>query len=118
MLKDAGGFRHIYLRCGYTDLRKGIDGLSVLIKEDFGMDPYEQGCIFLFCGRRPDRIKALVYEGDGFVLLYKLLSDGRFQWPRSIQEVKRIDQQQFKALMEGFAVIRKQTIKNITPEVI
>ena len=118
MLKDACGFKRIYLRCGYTDLRKGIDGLSVLIKEEFGMDPYEEGCVFLFCGRRPDRIKALVYEGDGFVLLYKRLSDGRFQWSRSIREVKEIEQEQFKALMEGFAVIQKQTIKNIAPQVI
>jgi len=65
MLNDATGFRHIYLACGYTDLRRGIDGLVSTVKCHFNLDPSEEGSIFLFCGRRADRIKALVYEGDG-----------------------------------------------------
>ena len=48
MLKNATGFRHIYLRCGYTDLRRGIDGLAMTIKGELGLDPYEQGSIY--CG--------------------------------------------------------------------
>lgn len=83
MLNDATGFSHVYLACGYTDLRRGIDGLVSLVKYSFKLDPCEKGSIFLFCGRRSDRIKALVYEGDGFLLLYKRLADGNFQWPRT-----------------------------------
>lgn len=115
MLKNATGFRHIYLRCGYTDLRRGIDGLAMTIKGELGLDPYEQGSIYLFCGRRTDRIKALVYEGDGFTLLYKRLADGRFQWPRNETEVKDLTQEQFQALMDGFAPIQKKTIKSVAP---
>ena len=115
MLKNATGFRHIYLRCGYTDLRRGIDGLAMTIKGELGLDPYEQGSIYLFCGRRADRIKALGYEGDGFTLLYKRLTDGRFQWPRNETEVKDLTQEQFQALMDGFAPIQKKTIKNVAP---
>lgn len=115
MLKNATGFRHIYLRCGYTDLRRGIDGLAMTIKGELGLDPYEQGSIYLFCGRRADRIKALVYEGDGFTLLYKRLANGRFQWPRNETEVKDLTQEQFQALMDGFAPIQKKTIKNVAP---
>ena len=115
MLKNATGFRHIYLRCGYTDLRRGIDGLAMTIKGELGLDPYEQGSIYLFCGRRADRIKALVYEGDGFTLLYKRLADGRFQWPRNETEVKDLTQEQFQALIDGFAPIQKKTIKNVAP---
>ena len=115
MLKNATGFRHIYLRCGYTDLRRGIDGLAMTIKGERGLDPYEQGSIYLFCGRRADRIKALVYEGDGFTLLYKRLADGRFQWPRNETEVKDLTQEQFQALMDGFAPIQKKTLKNVAP---
>lgn len=87
MFNDATNFKRIFIACGYTDLRRGIDGLAATIKNDFHMDPYEQGNIFLFCGRRTDRMKALVYEGDGFVLAYRRLANGRFQWPRNQDEV-------------------------------
>lgn len=60
MLKDAVGITKIYIACGYTDLRMGIDGLSILAQEHFHLTPMEKGTLFLFCGRRSDRIKALV----------------------------------------------------------
>ena len=118
MFNDAAGFKHIFIACGYTDLRRGIEGLAAIIKNDFQMDPYEQGNIFLFCGRRTDRIKALVYEGDGFVLLYKRLANGRFQWPRNEAEVKAITVQQYRWLMDGLAIEQKKTILKVTPSLI
>ena len=71
MLNDASGFRRIYLATGYTDLRRGMEGLASIIKFNFQLDPYQKDILFLFCGRRTDRIKGLVWEGDGFLLLYK-----------------------------------------------
>ncbi|MDY6309512.1 MAG: IS66 family insertion sequence element accessory protein TnpB, partial [Oribacterium sp.] len=68
-------------------MRRGIDGLAAVIQNNLGLNPFEPGSIFLFCGRRSDRIKALVYEGDGFLLLYKRVAIGRFQWPRTPDEV-------------------------------
>lgn len=115
MLNNATGFNRIFIACGYTDLRRGIDGLATIVKNDFHMDPYEQGNIFLFCGRRTDRMKALIYEGDGFVLAYKRLANGRFQWPRNESEVKTITQQQYRWLMDGLAIEQKKTIKKVTP---
>ena len=83
MFNDAAGFKRIFLKVGYTDLRKGIPGLTAMIRESFGCDPYEKNVLFLFCGRRTDRIKGLIFEGDGFCLVYKRLStDSRFQWPQ------------------------------------
>ena len=61
MLNDASGFKHIYLCTGYTDLRRGIDGLIEVVNAGFKLDPRESGSIFLFCGRIGDRIKALLY---------------------------------------------------------
>jgi transposase len=78
MLKDFSGSEHIYIACGYTDLRKGIDGLSLLVQQSFLLDPFGSN-LFLFCGKRSDRIKALYWEDDCFVLLYKRLERGRFQ---------------------------------------
>lgn len=68
MLNNALGFKKIYLATGYTDLRRGIEGLSVLVRFKFNLDPYDKDTIFLFCGKRWDRIKALIWEGDGFLL--------------------------------------------------
>ena len=57
MLNDASGFRRIYLATGYTDLRRGMEGLASIIKFNFQLDPYQKDILFLFCGRRTDRIK-------------------------------------------------------------
>lgn len=114
MLNDATGFSRIFLKLGYTDLRKGIPGLALLIRESFGLDPYEKNTLFLFCGRRADRIKGLCFEGDGFCLVYKKLeSDGRFQWPRSEDDLREITFQQFKWLMEGLTISPKKRITEL-----
>ena len=93
MLNDAKGFSRIIIACGRTDLRRGIDGLAAIVQEQFQMDPGEKNVLFLFCGTKPDRIKGLVYEGDGYLLLYKRLSAGRFRWPRNRQEAMSITQE-------------------------
>ena len=87
MLNDFTGADQVYIACGYTDLRKGIDGLARLVQQQFELDPFTN-TLFLFCGRRRDRIKGLYWEKDGFILLYKRLEQGAYQWPRSESEVK------------------------------
>lgn len=89
MLGDTSGAEHIYIACGHTDMRKAIDGLAALVEQNFNLSPYENS-LFLFCGRRRDRIKALYWEGDGFLLLYKRLESGAFQWPNDPEKVKTI----------------------------
>lgn len=115
MLNDSTGFSRIFLKLGYTDLRKGIPGLTLLVRESFGLDPYEKNTLFLFCGRRADRIKGLCFEGDGFCLVYKKLeSNGRFQWPRSEDDLREITFQQFKWLMEGLTISPKKRITELS----
>lgn len=60
MLNNASGFRKVYIAAGYTDLRRGIDGLASIVKFNFQLEPYEKDILFLFCGRRSDRIKGLI----------------------------------------------------------
>ena len=71
MLNDAKGFKKVYIACGRTDLRYGIDGLAMVIQNQFHLNPFDEGTLFLFCGTKSDRIKGLFWEGDGFVLLSK-----------------------------------------------
>ena len=103
MLKEVT-FNEIYIACGYTDLRSGIDGLAARVQHQFQLNPHRKGAIFLFCGRRSDRIKALVWEGDGFLLLYKRVSEGRFKWPRNTDDLRNLTSDQFGRLMDGFMI--------------
>ena len=80
MLNNAVGFKKVYLATGYTDLRRGIDGLATIIRFQYKLDPYDTNTLFLFCGKRSDRIKGLLWEGDGFLLLYKRVDNGAFKW--------------------------------------
>ena len=93
MLKEMI-FTQVYIVCGYTDMRRSIDGLAAVIKQNLGLEPC-LGRLFLFCGKRRDRMKALLWEEDGFLLMYKRLDNGAFQWPRSESEAKLLTQEQF-----------------------
>ncbi|MBQ7370811.1 MAG: IS66 family insertion sequence element accessory protein TnpB [Blautia sp.] len=118
MLRDAttSGITKIYIACGFTDLRRGIDGLSYLVQERFDLDPLERGTLFLFCGRKSDRIKGLLFEGDGFLLLYKRLVPGfRFQWPRNAQEARELTAEQYAYLMKGFNPLQPGLIEDVYP---
>jgi len=106
-------FWRVYIACGRTDLRKGIDSLAEIVKSQFNLDPFQTGILFLFCGNRSDRIKGLVWEGDGFVLVYKRLERGHYQWPRNQREVMQISPDQYHALLQGLAVIQKKTIETV-----
>lgn len=103
MLSDFTGADHVYIACGYTDLRHGIDGLAELVRQQFRLDPFSN-TLFLFCGRKQDRIKALYWEGNGFLLLYKRLERGVYQWPRSESEARELTPQwkQFAILCTDF----------------
>ncbi len=86
MKQDFTSVQNIYIICGKTDMRKGIDGLATLIQDSFKLDPYSDS-IFLFSGTSKDRYKCLYFDGDGFAILYKRLDNGKLQWPKDEKEV-------------------------------
>lgn len=110
MLGDITKAQGIYIACGYTDMRKSIDGLAAIVQSSLGMDPFSRG-LYLSCGKRTDRIKALMWEDDGFILLYKRLEDGKFKWPRNEDEVRSITWQEFRWLTEGLSIDQPKAIK-------
>ena len=111
MLSEFSG--EVYIALGYTDLRRGIDGLAAVVQESFELDPFTN-TLFLFCGRRKDRIKGLLWEGDGFLLLYKRLEAGSFQWPRTGEEARQLTPQQYRWLMEGLSIEQPKAHRPIT----
>ena len=113
MLSDFKGAERVYIACGYTDLRRGIDGLAELVRQQFQLDPFSN-TLFLFCGRKRDRIKALYWEGNGFLLLYKRLEQGVYQWPRSESEARELTPQQYRWLMEGLKVDQPKAHRDVT----
>ena len=101
MVVDLTQADRIFIACGKTDLRKGIDGLAEMVQTDFSLDPFNSA-VYLFCGTRRDRFKALYWDGDGFYLLYKRLEQGTFCWPRSPREVKELTAEQLQRLLSGY----------------
>ena len=117
MLEDAAGIRRVILCCGYCDLRKGILGLAQIVGTTYKLNPYEQGTLFLFCGKRADRAdrcKGLLWMGNGFLLLYCRFESGRLEWPRSKQEAAELTEEQFHLLMHGFDPV-KIRIQDVNP---
>ena len=77
MLVDFTRVKNIFIVCGRTDMRKGIDGLTSIVQYEYDMDLYNDA-IFLFCGGKFDRFKVLYWDGD----LYKRVNDRKLKWPR------------------------------------
>lgn len=95
MLGGLSGVSKIFLITGRTDMRLSIDGLMSIIRDSYQMDPYTS-TLYLFCGKRADRIKALYHDKTGFVLLYMRLDSGRFQWPGNASQARLPTRQEYR----------------------
>lgn len=114
---DPAKAQKIYIAVGYSDLRRGIDGFASIIQNTFHTNP-QTNALFIFCGRRSDRIKALYWDTDGYILLYKRLEGGRYQWPRTADELKELTPQQFRWLMEGLSIYQKKVIQPVRKQLV
>ena len=115
MLYEAHGISRFIVVCGYTDLRKGASGLAQIIEGNYRLDPFETNTLFLFCGRRGDRIKALLWEGNGFLLLYKRWERGTLSWPRTPNEVAEISKHEFRLLLQGLNPLNPK-VRDVYPK--
>lgn len=101
MMLKASGLR-VFLAPGFTDMRKSINGLSILV-DDFDLDPFS-GHLFVFCNRRRNMLKVLYWDRNGFCLWHKRLEEHRFDWPRSIAEVMEIESRSLDWLLDGLKI--------------
>jgi transposase len=99
MIGPPNGAR-IWLVAGFTDLRRGFDGLSALVQTRLNENPFS-GEIYIFRGRRGDRVKLLWYSQDGLCLFYKRLSCGKFVWPQAASGTVSLSAAQLSMLLEG-----------------
>jgi len=99
MISLPSGTR-IWIVAGVTDLRKGFDGLCAMVQHQLNESPF-CGDLYLFRGRRGDKIKVLWYSGDGLSLFYKRLSDGTFTWPQVKDGTVSLSGAQLSMLLEG-----------------
>lgn len=113
MLRLAENITNIFIVCRYTDMRRSIDGLSAIIAQNYKLEP-SSGDLFLFCGKRSDRLKALLWDGNGFLLLYKRLDNGSFKRPRNGNEARRIEKEQYGLLMQGLSIDQPKAIQKVT----
>lgn len=115
LLKNIEEYDHIYIACGYTNMRNGIDGLVRIVENQHKHDPFSNS-IFLFCGRKRKFFKALSWEGNGFSLFYRRF-DGKgasLMWPMRESEMENITIPQLKALLSGFSVFPHEGFEDIT----
>lgn len=90
----------IYVRPGSTDMRKQINGLSILVQEELELDPFS-GALFVFCNARRHLLKILYWDRSGYALWMKRLEEAKFPWPSTRREAQKIEITELRMLLSG-----------------
>ena len=111
MITIPAGAR-ILLATRPIDFRKGAHGLAALAQEVLGEDPFS-GVVIVYRAKRGDRVKILVWDNSGLVLVWKQLQHSAFRWPPVMDGVVKLSAVEFAALFDGLDWTRVQTIRGI-----
>jgi len=104
----------VYLCCGFTDMRKSINGLMTLVQNNFSLDPFADA-LFVFCNRSRDRLKILEWDGDGFWLYFKRLERGHFRWPAEGESATMaLNANELSCLIDSARLEKKLRRKEVT----
>ena len=106
MLSALPGVK-VYLAMGVTDMRKAINGLSILVEDQMELDPFT-GHLFGFCNRKRDIIKILYWDRNGFCLWQKRLEKDRFRWPESEKDILGIGNRELNWLVDGLSIAQHE----------
>ncbi|MDD4000102.1 MAG: IS66 family insertion sequence element accessory protein TnpB [Bacilli bacterium] len=108
---------NVYLAVGPTDLRKSIDGLSLIVQSTFKLNLFEKS-IFVFCNKASDKIKIIHFD-NGFWLYYRRLESDKFKWPISSKETINISYNELEWLLNGHELrLEKRKFKEVNQRVI
>jgi transposase len=107
----------IYIATRPIGFRKGMDGLAAAVQEVLRLDPFG-GTAFIFRAKRADRIKILIWDGSGMILIYKRLEDGRFRWPKIEDGVMRLSLAQLSALFDGLDWTKVRSLRKPRPQAV
>lgn len=117
MLGDLTQIEKYYIICGFTDMRAGINRLADLVTYNYKLNPYESAAFF-FCGRQKYKLRVLLWEKDGFVMITKRFENGSMKWPKNSDEAKMITRRQLEWLLEGLELEPKKSIKEFDTKTI
>ena len=106
MMLPSSGIK-VYLALGITDMRKSINGLSIMVESNMNLDPFS-GHLFVFCNRRRNILKILYWDRNGFCIWQKRLEKHRFRWPERGDEIVTIDHRALLWLIEGLEMEQKE----------
>jgi transposase len=105
----ADGAENIYVALGYTDFRKQQKGLVSLVALKLKLNPHTAASVFLFCNKRRNSLRALRWDGNGFIVVTKSLADEmKFQWPKTQGEARNITKRQLEWLLSGLQIDQKK----------
>lgn len=99
-LRPSGSLPRVYLYRQPVDFRKSYRGLSAIVEQELGHNPFD-GELYAFINRQRNKIKCLFWERNGFVLYYKALAEDKFSWPKHNEVVMEVNGQQINWLLDG-----------------
>ena len=95
----------IFLRPGYTDLRKAVNGLAIIIEQEMTGEPFS-GNVYVFCNRERKLLKAVYWEKNGFWLSQKRLEKDKYPWPDSSEAARELGSDELMMLLSGIDFFR------------
>jgi len=100
-MKAISYFGDIYVYRNFTDMRKSINGLCVIVDQEMKLD-LKKSALFIFCNRRRNRLKILYFDKSGFALWFKRLEEEKFSWPKNVDnDVVEVAAADLELLLDG-----------------
>ncbi len=117
-MRAVNSFEKVFIHRDPVDMRKGINGLCEIVQFEMGLD-FKGRYLFVFSGRRKDRMKILYFDRSGYCLWQKRLEKENFPWPRkSTEEVVHISTEQMSWLLEGYDIWKMKPFEELSFELV